>query len=828
MLPIFDIKDNFLSTLAKENLIILTAPPGAGKSTALPLWLLNDASTGKIYLLQPRRMAAKSIACYLAQQIGEQVGQSVGYRLRNDVRVSEQTKLEVITEGILTQIMQSDPELSGCSVILFDEFHERSVHADMAFAIARDIQLGFRDDLKLVLMSATLDNQQLTTQLPEAVSLSSKGRSYEVAISYQPNTKQQSWRDHLLEVIKQAFNQQSSILVFLPGSGDIRYLEEKLAPILPQHFNLAPLYGELSLAQQQQAIAPPEQGVKLVLATNIAETSLTIEGINLVIDSGLEKVAVYDSQSLTNKLVMRETSKASAIQRAGRAGRLAAGQCIRTYSKENYDRRLANASVDILQTDLQPCLIEAARWGVAKLEQLPMLTLPQDNQEQYCWQNLIQLNMVDDKHRLTEHGNLVSRLATHPRFGHMILTAKMIEHRYQEHGLAYLACLLAALLEQRDIFSPQQRQASIDITERVAYLKHAKSGKHSLIIKQAQQLANQAQIKQQQILPTQHCGHLLFFAYPERIAKAKSHGVFLAANGKQLILDETDSLASSAFICAAHLVSYQHQLTAVLASGIDICQLEQWQQVQYQHKRSLNYDDNRQQITLKECKKLGAIIISEATKNDAIDQHELITMWCDYVRRKGLGCLKFSPATEQLVKRWAWVTHYQPHLAFPHIDEVSLLEDLEQWFAPYINGTTKLAAIQQLDHGAMLLARLDFQQQQCLQQVAPSHYVAPTGQRVAIEYDEQPSPKIALPLQAVYGERATPFIGDIQSGKQVSLTLVLLSPAKRPVQVTQNLAEFWQGSYQEVKKEMRGRYPKHYWPDEPLNAQPTNKTKRFL
>ena len=829
LLPIHEIKDNLLSELSSNNLVILSAPPGAGKSTELPLWLLNDDSLGKIYLLQPRRMAAKSIACYLAKQLGEQVGSSVGYRLRNDVCTSKSTKLEVITEGILTQIMQSDPVLTDCGIILFDEFHERSVHADIAFAIARDIQQGLREDLKLILMSATLDNTALKENFPEASFLASAGRSFPVTVSYQARKTETFWREHVLQVIRGQLAHQGSILVFLPGSGDIRYLEQQLETELPNHFVLAPLYGELSLAEQQQAIAKPKQGYKLVLATNIAETSLTIEGINLVIDAGLEKVAVFDHQTLTNKLVTREISKASAIQRAGRAGRLSQGHCIRCYSQENFDRRVSNAPVEIVQSDLQPCLIEAARWGVSELEQLPLLTLPEKNQQHRSWQALIALNIVDDKHRLTEHGQQISQLATHPRFAHMIIQAKQLEQQYSINGLGYLACLLAALLEERDIFTPMQRQDNVDITDRVSLLISSKGGhRYKRILTQAKQLARQAKLSASQSLPIEHCGNLLVLAYPERIAKSKALGVFQAENGKQFTIESSDLMADAEFICAANVMAYKTKLQVVLAAKADLAVLRQWQQVNITTERQLRYDDNKQQISQQILEKLGAIVLSAQRDNSTINDSDISNMWCDFVLQNGLQCLAFSEKVSQLLARWQWINQHQTHLDLPLADEKSLLEHLSEWFVPFIQGARKLSALRKLDFYSMLLSLLDYPQQQLLEQIAPALYLSPTGQRVPIEYDEHQSPRVSVAMQAMYGQKETPQIGDVASGNGVSLTLALLSPAKRPIQLTQDLPAFWQGSYEQVKKEMKGRYPKHFWPDDPANENPTTKTKRFM
>ncbi len=411
-LPIEAIQSQFCQTITQHNTVILSAPPGAGKSTCLPLWLLTLAefSGQKIYLLQPRRLAVKNIATYLASQLNETVGNTVGYRLRNEVKVSQHTRLEVITEGILTQIIQHDVELSGCALVVFDEFHERSLHGDLAYALTRDVQQGLREELKILLMSATLDIDYLAKALPDAKVLTSEGRCFPVEFTYIAPANIQRWRDHAISVIKQQMiNHQGSSLVFLPGVADIRLIDQALSQNCPDDILLCPLFGELTLKQQQQAIKPCQSGKrKLVLATNIAETSLTIEGVDMVIDCGLEKVAIYDNASLMNKLTQQQIAKASAVQRAGRAGRVMAGKCIRLYAKDDFERRPEQSINDIQQADLLPTLIEVARWGVTSLAELSLLELPSKIKEGQAWAELQSLKIVDEANRLTVHGEQVA------------------------------------------------------------------------------------------------------------------------------------------------------------------------------------------------------------------------------------------------------------------------------------------------------------------------------------------------------------------------------------------------------------------------------------
>lgn len=849
VLPINEIKAQFLSALSEQDLILLSAPPGAGKSTCLPLWLVELNQFNKIYLLQPRRMAAKSIACFLAQQLGEPVGQTIGYRLRNESKVSPDTKIEVITEGILTQIIQNDPELTGCDLILFDEFHERSVHADFAFALAREVQLGLRDDLTLVLMSATLSISSITQALPEAYVIESEGRSFPVDISYQPVkaninnqhfSKYYQWREHTLTVINSVLAcHQGSILVFLPGVADIQYLVEQLSERIPEHFQLSPLFGELSLAEQQRAIAAPEIGYKLVLATNIAETSLTIDGINLVIDTGLEKVALYDNQTLTNKLHQQNIAKASATQRAGRAGRLMPGQCIRLYSKEEFERRSAHHTSEILHTDLQPLLIEAARWGVSALSELPLLETPKRVLEDDAWLSLARLKIVDANRTLTPHGQKVAGLSCHPRFAHMVLSAGEISQRHNVSKLVELACVIAAMLEERDVFSREQGRADADLSSRIKFLlSKPKHGKHSAILKQAKQLANQYILRLKhsgkqlnvdqsfQNLPLEYCGDLLGLAYPERIAKQKNkQGEYLAYNGKGIELNHEDTLATQAFIVGAVYSQYKQKLQVKIAAPADIERLLAWEIVEQDIKQYTEYDENTDKIINEQQMSVGAIVLSRKPNKTNINSAQLAQMWQGLLCKNGLSFLSFSASVERLLSRLRWVNQYQPHLSFPDCSEQNLLDQLDTWFTPFIDGIYKKTQLIALDFESMLLSLLDYPQQQQLNKIAPTAFNGPTGRHCKIRYDENKSPTVSMPMQELYGQNETPCVGE---PRIIPLTLELLSPAGRPMQVTQNLTAFWQGSYKDVQKEMKGRYPKHYWPDDPANAQATNKTKKHL
>lgn len=847
-LPIDNIKADFLSALNSHLTLILSAEPGAGKSTRLPLWLLEEnfgiqgKAHGKIYLLQPRRVAAKNIAIYLAEQLAEPVGQTVGYRLKNESKVSKDTRLEVITEGILVQIMQADPELENTSLIIFDEFHERSLQADLAFALARDIQQGLREDLSLLVMSATLATDELQQALPDAFSLQTSGRSFPVTVEYQPIKNIRAWREQAVSVIKQTLvAHEGSILVFLPSSGDIRFLAKALENSINEELIVCPLYGDLSLTEQQQAIQPCQKNVrKIVLATNIAETSLTIEGINIVIDSGLEKVAIYDENTLTNKLVQRNIAKSSAIQRMGRAGRLSAGHCIRLFNEEEFQRRSLQNGLAIHQADILPIVIEAARWQVSGLADIPLLDLPNDNVENQAWQTLINIGVVDDKRKLTAHGQEVVKLSCHARFAHMIILAKKLEQKYHRKGLAYLACFLAAILEERDVFSREQARGNSDIAQRIRFiLSNQKSYKNRQILIQAKKLADKVKIdssnknfdkNESANLPVDNLGILVYLAYPERLLKRRNNaGDYLASSGKGVTLDSNDAFNNEEYLVAAHLTQFQQQLQIRLAAVVDIEQLIVWQLVKLNEHECLYYDEKSERIHAVKQKRIGAIIFAEKPANSLMNTEKVSALWREQVTKKGLTLLNWQKEDRDLLLKWQWVnsiSNESERPDFPNVSEQSLIENIPDWLEPFVGNIKTKAQLAKLNVSEMLLSMLDYQQQQWLKKCAPSFYIGPTGRKCAIRYSLEQAPIVSLPMQEVYGLQISPTVGE--SNSKINLTFELLSPAKRPIQVTADLAGFWQGSYKAVQKDMKAQYPKHFWPDDPANAQPTNKTKRHM
>ncbi|KGJ99373.1 ATP-dependent helicase HrpB [Thalassotalea sp. ND16A] len=846
-LPIEAVKQPILDALQSSAAIILSAPPGAGKSTCLPLWLLQSQrfAQQKIIMLQPRRIAAKSVASRLAQQLGEKVGGTVGYRMRNDSKVSNNTRLEVVTEGILTRLIQHDNELAGVGLIIFDEFHERSIHADLAFALALDVQQGLRDDLTLLLMSATLDNQYLAKFLPQATVLGCEGKSYPIDISYHAPGNERNWRQHAVSVIRQQANIESgSILVFLPGTADIRFIFNALLGQLANDIDLHALYGDLDIKQQQQAIAKSEMGRrKIVLATNIAETSLTIDGISMVIDSGYEKIAQFNSDSLINELRQQKISKASAIQRAGRAGRLQAGRCIRLYANEDFQRRVEHSRSEISQADLLPLTIEVASWGVAQYQQLNFLELPRAVSEQQNWQALQALEIVDGNNRLTTHGNQVAQLPCHPRFAHMLIKALKIVSDDAKvvknvQGLLSLACLLAAMLEERDILKRERAFNESDIRSRLYQLagsvKRKASNIEYRIIQQARNLAAKlSHLHPRRVSlslndndwPMEYCGLFLAFAYPERIAMVRnSQSSYLCANGKGANLADEDTLRGEPFLACAVLQSYQQKLQIRLTAPLQEQHIYQYFNAQISRHERLSYDEKQQRISSETQTRLGSIILSRQPSQSKLSAEKLTRLWCDYIQRKGLTILKFNAIALNLLSRIRWLNQYFEDLPLPKFADRELLLNIADWLGPYLFDVKKLSQLQQLNFYDILYNSLTFEQQQLLMRWAPKSYTSPVGREFSYQYSEQPHPKLALPMQQVYGLSSSPSVAN----GQVAVLLELLSPARRPIQLTQDLARFWQGSYKDVQKDMKSNYPKHFWPDDPANAQATTKLKKHL
>lgn len=832
-LPVALVLAQLNQALATNNQVLLQAPPGAGKSTFLPLQLLQHPSFSdkKILMLEPRRLAARNIARFIAKQLGQQVGESVGYRVRGEHKIGKDTRLEIITEGILTRMLQQDPELKDVALVIFDEYHERSIHADISLALCLEIQEALRDDLRLLVMSATLNGEQMLQLMPEAISIESQGRCYPVELHYRPRNTKQPLPPQISALVTEAIEQYpGNILVFLPGAREIRQVATALSH-LPDHIDVLPLYGQLNQQQQDQAIAAtPAARRKVVLATNIAETSLTIEGISLVIDSGLVNNAVFNRNNGVTHLKKEQISQASAQQRAGRAGRLQAGHCWRLWPSERQSRLAKFDIPQILQSDLLSLALELAKWGVQDPNQLHWLNPPPSHNLSRARDLLIEFKALDDNFQLTSHGQRLYRFGSEPRLAHMMLWAAQQDKVSKQQGarLAALSCYIAAILEQGGILANQ-----IDISAHISYL--LATGSLSYGDQQVLKQANKYQAKLSLATPANisnpdvsYCGLLLAQAFPDRIAKRRiksSEGQkYLLANGYGATMFEHSPL-NDEYIVVADLMSFEQgagEGRIFLGGALDIKQLEAFSPEHFKSHEILQWDDRADKVQALSQYRVGKLVVKELPLTD-IDRPQLEQALMAGIKAKGLKYLELSKADYQLLDRLNFA-HQQDPQQWPDFGEPCLLNELSDWLQPYFNGAKKLSALKQINIGEALLSRLDYPRQQQLKQMFPTHYRVATGSLIRLDYSDSQQVKLSVKIQEMFGIIDNPAICQ---GK-IPLLVELLSPAMRPLQLTQDLVNFWHGSYQQVKKEMKGRYPKHYWPEDPAIAMPTTRVKKHM
>ncbi|MFC1749116.1 ATP-dependent helicase HrpB [Pseudomonadota bacterium] len=818
-LPIHDVLPELHRALNHHPNVVLQAPPGAGKTTCVPLAMLEAAwlKDQKIIMLEPRRLAARAAARFMAQSLGEKVGETVGYRVRMDSRVGPKTRIEVVTEGVLTRLLQQDPELPGVGLVIFDEFHERSLQADLGLALCLESQSVLREELKLLVMSATLDGDAIAVLLGGAPVVTSEGRCFPVDIEFSESSVRGRREDvpaqvvsSILRVLKE---DSGSLLVFLPGAREIKYVERQLAAHnLGGDVIVAPLYGALSQEQQDIAIAPMVSDKrKVVLATNIAETSLTIEGIRIVIDSGLMREPRFDPGSGMTRLETIFIPNSSAEQRAGRAGRIEAGRCIRLWSSGRHLVPFATAEIE--SADLAPLALELAQWGVKAPEELAWLTLPPKGAYAQALELLRRLGAVDASACITEHGRKMAALPMHPRLAHMILKGAAA-------GVGALACDVAALLGERDVL-PRISDEGVDLYARVRLLNEPRPRSN---IKRIQQTASrwrrQLAIKASNKDETSMLGVLLAWAYPDRIGRARSarSHQFLLSNGRGASLPERDPLVGKGYIVAAELDGADSNAKVFLAATVSHDELCEYFAGDIELVESLHWDKKRECVLASQQTRLGALVLAESSLGSP-DAEQVVSAMLSGVRNMGLDVLPWDKASRSWRQRVQFLHSIDPE-CWPDVSDASLLFSLDEWLGPFLNGMTRKEHLQKLDLQAALNALLPWDQQQKLDELAPTHMVVPTGSRIALDYSNHP-PVLAVRLQEVFGLADTPRV----AGGKVTLLLHLLSPARRPMQVTQDLGGFWQGSYAEVKKDMKGRYPKHYWPDDPLQAEPTRRAK---
>ena len=832
-LPIDEVLPALRLALAERHEAVLEAPPGAGKTTRVPLALLNEPwlAGQKILMLEPRRLAARAAAERLASELGEKVGETVGYRIRLDSKVGPDTRIEVVTEGILTRRLQHDPALEGVGLLIFDEFHERSLDADLALALSLNGRELFRDEqpLKILLMSATLEGERLSGILDDAPILRSEGRMYPVAMRWgRPFVPGEFIEPRVVQTVLDAINDESgSLLVFLPGQAEIRRVNQQLADALGSRNDilLCPLHGELDLAAQRAAIEPAPKGQrKVVLATNIAETSLTIDGVRVVIDAGLARVPRFDPGSGMTRLDTQRISRASATQRAGRAGRLEPGVCYRLWSEDQHAQLAAYGSAEILQADLAGLALQLARWGVTP-EQLIWLDMPPSASYAQARQLLERLGALHGA-KLTPHGEAMAELPAHPRIAHLLL-------RGQDLGLADMACDVAALLGERDIL----RGAGADVHSRLALLsgesRAARGGQGG--VQRAKQLARQYRgylrgKATQPVADPDHprwLGALLALAYPDRVAQQRKPGgaEYRLANGRAALFSEVDGLMKQPWLVIADLGSRQGQREEriYLAAEFDPALLEGVLSEQVNVVDQLDWDEREGVLRAERQRKVGELVLSREPLT-GLDEAARTRALVNLVRRKGLELMPWTPELRQWQARVGLLRQLdlqvQGDSEWPDVSDTALLSSLEEWLAPYLGRVSRLSHFASLDLSSIVHNLLKWPLPQRLEELAPYHIKVPSGSSVRLDYSEHP-PILAVRLQELFGLADTPRIA---GGRQV-VKLHLLSPARRPVQVTQDLANFWRSTYAEVKKDLKGRYPKHYWPDDPLVAEATARIK---
>lgn len=808
-LPVSAVLDELLAALQSAPQVLLHAPTGAGKSTWLPLQILAKAGLpGRIIMLEPRRLAAKNVAYRLAQQLGEEPGQTVGYRMRAESKSGPQTRLEVVTEGILTRMLQQDAELQGVSLVILDEFHERSLQADLALALLLDVQQGLRDDLKLLIMSATLDNARLSQLLPEAPVVVSEGRSFPVERLYQPLASHQRLEDGVAAAVKRLLAEQpGSLLLFLPGVAEINRVLERLTGEVASDTDLCPLYGALPLAQQQKAIQPAAPGRrKVVLATNIAETSLTIEGIRLVVDSGLERVARYDVRNGLTRLATQRISQASMVQRAGRAGRLEPGLCWHLFAKEQAERAAEHAEPDILQSDLTGFWLELLQWGCYDPAQLTWLDASPAAALAAARALLRRLGATDDGDKLTAPGRQMAALGCEPRLAAMLVAGATLS----ADGLA-TAALLAALLEE------PPRGGQMDIGYWLSRPQANWRQRAAQLAKRLPQRAGQVDVE---LAP-----HLLASAFADRIAQRRGQdGRYLLANGMGAAMNQDEALSRAPWLIVPSLLQGHNSPDAriLLALPVDIEALAAQLPTMVMQRTAVEWDEEKGTLRAWKRQQIGRLTLRAQPLAKPADE-ELQQALLDWVRAQGLSVLNWEGAAEQLRVRLQCAQAWLPEAEWPAMDEEPLLAALDQWLLPSLNGVRDLRGLKQVNLAEALSRLLDWQQKQRLDNALPTHYTVPTGSRLPIRYEAGKPPALAVRLQEMFGEQRSPMLAE----GRIPVVLELLSPAHRPLQITGDLAAFWQGAYREVQKEMKGRYPKHVWPDDPATAVPTRRTKKY-
>lgn len=829
-LPINEVLQDIKSSLKIENTLILQAPPGAGKSTRVPISLLDESWLRDkiIIMLEPRRVAARMVAEQMASLLGEEVGQRVGYQVKMDSAHSKETKILVLTEAILIRKLQANQTLDDVAMIIFDEFHERSIHTDLSLALSLQVQELLREDLKLLIMSATLNASHLLSLLGEVPVISSKGRSFDIEYKYldvktpQPNFK--TLNSTLHKTVLSALKEESGdILVFLAGVKEILKLQKSLQESQDtQGILILPLYSTLVKKEQDRALQKNSKR-KIILSTNIAQTSVTIVGVSVVVDSGLEKLSRYHYSNAMNHLELSFISQDAATQRAGRAGRINDGVCYRLWHKPKILQESTRA--EILRTDLSSLLLDLALWGVDDLNEMKFLDIPSSKVIDITKELLYELEMLDENYKITKFGEDALHLGLHPRFAYMILKAN-------ELGFAYEASLLAALLSEKDIFNSSYRDS--DLLFRFTHLFHKDFETPDInrfrakeVLKQADffytKLTKIKKVKKknshldENILPV-----LLLLAYPDRLAKqrTKNDNRYKLSNSKGAILNIEENLFNEEYLVVASLNAHETNSYITLALAITLEQIESNFTSLVKTRESISYNKENKKFDVRESKYfLDLELFSKPIKLSS--EHNLVELLLQLIRNEGLELLPWNKKARNLQERVNFLHHHED---FEEFSDAVLLESLEEWLKPYLENIKSIKDLENLDLYSILLAKLSWQEQQELDKLLPKHIQVPSGSNILIDYSDAAVPSLSVKIQELFGLYETPRV----LNNTIALQIHLLNPAMKPIQITYDLKSFWKNSYAEVRKELRGKYKRHYWPENPYEAEATTKTKKHL
>ncbi|HEX4504084.1 MAG TPA: ATP-dependent helicase HrpB [Alphaproteobacteria bacterium] len=804
-LPIDEALPRLTEALAAGPMAVLVAPPGAGKTTRVPLALLDAPwrKDGKIILLEPRRLAARAAARRMAASLGEEVGETVGYRVRLDSKISKKTRIEVVTEGVFTRTVLADPELTGIAAVLFDEFHERSLDGDLGLALALDAS-ALREDLRLLVMSATIDGARVARLLQGAPVVESQGRAFPVETHYVERDPAQRLEDQVASMVLAALRSDGgSALVFLPGQAEISRTAERLAGRLPAGTDLAPLYGQLSPAEQDRAVQPAPAGRrKVVLATSIAETSLTIEGVRIVVDSGYRRVPAYEPATGLTRLETVRVSRAGADQRRGRAGRTEPGVCYRLWNEGQTSALAAFDTPEILESDLSGLALDLASWGVTDPGALAFLDPPPKPAWAEAVTLLKELEALTEDGRITAEGAALARLPLHPRLAHMV-------HRAAGEGNGMTAALLAVLVTERGLGG-----MSVDLAHRLAGFRSDRSKRAEEARGLASRWASAAGTKDRSV--SAEAGRHLARAYPDRVAQqAGGRGRYRLANGRGASLEDSDPLAASPFLVVTDITGSAANGRIRAAAALDLETVEELFAARIATETTLAWDANSRSVRARRVRRLDALKLDDDPV--AIDDLEkAAALLATYAN---IADLPWSKDQKALRARATFLAGTLGE-SWPDLSDTALSGD-RGWLIPFITGRSALSAINAEDLSAALEALLPWSQRAEIDRLLPSHFAAPSGSSAPIDYEAENGPALEIRVQELFGLDRHPAVG----GGKIPLLLVLLSPAHRPIQITRDLPAFWRGSWKEVAKDLKGRYPRHFWPDDPIAAPATNRAK---